>query len=102
MQLPKPKNQWALAVYLLAENKNKGVTVADVIKSDLFYKFGNRINEVEKGRDINLKLQKLRMPFVNRFKHNGSHINYKSLANIKYLCNLINKLNREGAKAINA
>lgn len=102
MQLPKPKNQWALAVYLLAENKNTGLTNADATKTDTFYKFQTRVGEVLKGRENDLKIRKLRVKFVNRFTHNGSHTNYKSLANIKYLCNLINKLNREGAKALNA
>jgi len=101
MQIPKPKNQWALAVYLLAENKHTGLTVAGATKSDLFYKFSNRINEVEHGREKDLKLQKLRMKFKNRFNHSGSHINYKSLAHTKYLYNLIEKLNREGSNAIN-
>ena len=100
MQIPKPKNQWALAVYLLAENKNKGLTVADATKSDTFYKFSNRVNEVIYGREDKIKLIKLWCPFKNRFNHNGRHINYKSLANKNYLCNLINKLNKEGAKAI--
>lgn len=100
MQIPKPKNQWALAVYLLAENKHNGLTVADATRTDTFYKFSNRVNEVIHGREDKIKVRKLRVKFTNRFTHNGSHTNYKSLANIKYLCNLIQKLNREGSKAI--
>jgi hypothetical protein len=100
MQIPKPKNQWALAVYLLAENKNKGLTNADATKSDTFYKFQVRLNEVMKGREDKIKVIKLWCKFKNRFNHNGRHINYKSLASHTYLCRLIEKLNRDGAKAI--
>ena len=100
MNIPKPTNQWALAVYLLAENKNNGLTVADATRSDLFYKFSNRINEVIYGREEEIKLIKLWCNFQNRFQHNGRHINYKSLANQEYLYNLIEELNRDGAKAI--
>lgn len=100
MQLQKPLNQWALAIYLLAERHKKGLTTGDAIERDKFYKFSNRLLEVQFGREDNLKLIKLRIKFTNRFKHPGSHLNYKSLASFTYLCNLIKKLNREGSKAL--
>ena len=98
--IPKPINQWALSVYLLAERHKKGLTTGDAIERDKFYKFCNRLSEVEFGRENKLKLIKVRLKFTNRFKHAGSHLNYKSLASFTYLCNLIKKLNREGQKAI--
>lgn len=98
--IPKPNNGWALAIYLLAERHKKGLTTGDAIERDKFYKFSNRLLEVEFGRENKLKLIKVRLKFTNRFKHAGSHLNYKSLASITYLCNLIKKLNREGSKAI--
>lgn len=100
MTIQKPKNQWALAVYLLAENHRKGLTTGDAVERDKFYKFSNRLLEVEYGRENKLKLIKVRLKFTNRFKHPGSHINYKSLASFAYLRNLVALLNREGIKAI--
>ena len=96
-----PKNQWALAVRLLIENKENGLTVADATRTDLFYKFSNRLAEVIAGRESKIKVEKKWVNFTNRFKHQGTHLNYKSKASNTYLNNLIKKLNREGRKAIN-
>lgn len=97
MQEEKPKNQWALVVYLLLENKLTGLTMKTAC-ADIFYKFQTRLGEVEKGRKDKLKVRRLRMKKKNRFGHNMTYINYKSLAPKPYLRNLIAKLNRQGLK----
>lgn len=101
MTIETPKNQWALAVRLLIENKDNGLTVADATKTDLFYKFSNRLAEVMAGREDEIKVEKIRINFKNRFDHEGSHVKYKSTADDAYLNNLIKQLNLEGRKAIN-
>jgi hypothetical protein len=44
-ELPKPKNDWALAVYVVL-NHQKGVTVFDAMKTYGMVKFQERLNEV--------------------------------------------------------
>jgi len=93
MIAPKPKNQWALVIWHLLQNHSKGIDMADMSR-DYFYKFQSRLGEVEKTRKNKLKIVRLRMKGKNRFGHDISWINYKSLAHRSYLINLIAKLNR--------
>lgn len=93
MQLQKPRNQHAFAIRLLIEYGSKGVTMKDAVK-DFFYKFNTRLNEVEKAHP-KLKIRRLRMNKKNRFGHNCSFYNYKSMAPYRYLVNLYNLLNKE-------
>lgn len=93
--LSKPKNQWAQAVRLLIENKSSGVTMVDACK-DYFYKFQSRLGEVEEGRKEKMKVRRLPITKKNRFGHTHTFTNYKSLATMKYLVNLYQKLNNNG------
>lgn len=97
MIIPQPKNQWALVIYLLLENYSAGLTMKTACR-DLFYKFQSRLGEVEKERKHKLKIIRLPMKKKNRFGHNMSYLNYKSVASKFYLRNLLNKLNRQGLK----
>lgn len=102
MYITKPTNQWSLAVYLLIENSSTGVTPKTYCK-DYFHKFPTRLLEVEKSMDKNgnprslsLKIRRLPMTKQNRFGHTSTFTNYKSLASVFYLNNLIKKLNKYG------
>jgi hypothetical protein len=97
MTLNKPKNAWALCLYLLMENGNRGVTMVTAMK-DNFHKFQTRLLELEEGRKHKLKIQRLPMTKKNRFGHTCTYTNYKSLAPKKYLINLYNKVNEVGAQ----
>lgn len=99
-----PRNQYALAVRLLMDYKETGVTMKEACK-DLFYKFQTRLGELERSigndgtpRARKLKIRRLPMTSKNRFGHSMTYTNYKSLAPDKYLNNLFNKLNKEGLK----
>jgi len=93
--LPKPKNQWALCLRLLIENKSKGVTMKTAMQ-DYFHKFQTRLIELEDGRKQKLRIQRLPMSSKNRFGHTCTYTNYKSLAPMPYLINLYNKVNQNG------
>lgn len=95
-KLDKPKNQYSLVVRLLMEHKSTGLTMADACK-DFFYKFQSRLGEVEKAHP-KLQVRRLRMNTKNRFGHQCSYINYKSVAPYQYLIHLFNLLNRSGLK----
>lgn len=95
-RLDKPKNQWALCVRLLIEKGNSGVTMADAMR-DYFHKFGTRLSEVEKAHP-KLQVRRLNMTTKNRFGHNCTFKNYKSVAPKPYLIHLFNLLNRQGLK----
>lgn len=97
--IPKPKNQWAHTVRLLIEKGNAGVTMVDAMK-DFFHKYQSRLLEVEKGREHKIRIRRLPITRKNRFGHTATFVNYKSLAPKKYLVNLLNKLNKEGNKAL--
>lgn len=97
MQIEKPKTQHALVVWLLLEYYSTGLTMKQAC-AELFYKFQSRLGEVERPRKAKLKIIRLRMNKKNRFGHNMSYINYKSIAPKPYLRNLIAKLNRQGLK----
>ena len=97
-----PKNQWALAVQLLIENGNKGVTMKDACKV-LFFKMQSRLGELERSLDSTgkprkyaLKIRRLPITQKNRFGHSMTYYNYKSLAPKSYLQNLLKKLNKNG------
>lgn len=98
-QLSPCKNQWALAVRLLIENKTNGVTMVTAMK-DYFHKFQTRLIEVENGRKENLKILRLPITKKNRFGHITTFTNYKSLASMTYLFNLYEKLNKVGVKGL--
>lgn len=102
MTITKPTNAWALAIYLLIENGSKGVEPKTYCK-DYFHKFPTRLLEVEKSMDNNgkprslsLKIRRLPMTKKNRFGHTSTFTNYKSMASVSYLNNLIKKLNKHG------
>jgi len=98
-KLESPKNQWSLAIRYLIDFGAKGVTMKDVCK-EYFYKFQTRLLEVEKGRKDKLKIRRLPMKGKNRFGHEMSFLNYKSLAPRPYLINLYNKINKLGVKSL--
>lgn len=95
----KPQNQWALALRLLIENRTSGMSMKEAM-ADHFHKFQSRLLELEKGRKDKLKIRRLPMTKKNRFGHNMTYTNYKSLAPLNYLVNLYNKVNKQGIKAI--
>lgn len=102
MPLPKPKNDYALVVRLLIENRHTGMSMAIACR-DSFHKFQNRLRDLEKSpnqkgnpRAAQLKIRRLMITGKNRFGHSMTYMNYKSLAPFPYLVNLLKKLNREG------
>lgn len=102
MKLSTPKNQYALVLRLLIENKQKGVTMVTAMK-DWFHKFQTRLLELEKSmgegnvpRSQNLKIRRLPVTTKNRFGHPCTYTNYKSLAPVTYLKNLYEKVNKYG------
>lgn len=95
-KIEKPKNQWALVVWLLIEYSNKGVTMADASRY-YFHKFTNRLRDVEKSHD-KLKIRRLPMTKKNRFGHVCNFVNFKAISPKPYLINLLAKINRQGLK----
>lgn len=95
-RLEKPKNQYSLVVKLLMEHGSRGVTMVDAMK-DYFHKFQSRLGEVEKAHP-KLAVRRLQMTTKNRFGHNCTYMNYKSVAPKPYLIHLFNLLNRQGLK----
>lgn len=94
--MQKVNNQYALVIKLLMENKNSGVTMVTAMK-DFFHKFGTRLAEIEKVHP-KLKIRRLPITTKNRFNHSCTYTNYKSLAPMPYLKNLLNYLNKNGLK----
>lgn len=104
MKLQSPQNQYALAIRLLIDHKQTGVTMKHCCNV-LFYKFQTRLGEIErsigtdgKPRRLSLKIRRLPVTKRNRFGNSMTYTEYKSLAPISYLKNLYSKLNREGLK----
>jgi len=95
-RLDKPKNQWALCVWLLLEQGNLGVTMLDAMK-DRFHKFQSRLGEVEKAHP-KIQIRRINMTATNRFGHSCTFKNYKSVAPKPYLLHLYALLNRQGLK----
>ncbi len=102
MQLQKPKNQYALTLRLLIQNKSTGVTMKQCC-AVLLYKFQTRLLEIEKSLDrhgkprhLSMKIRRLPMTKKNQFGHSMTFTNYKSLAPTSYLIALHNKLNKHG------
>ena len=100
--LPVPQNDFSLVVRLLIEYRATGISMKDACK-DSFYKFQTRLGELERSLDAKgiqratkLKVRRLRMKGKNRFGHPLQFTNYKSLASVSYLINLIKKLNKIG------
>lgn len=100
--LDRPKNYWALVVWLLMEYKTQGLTMIDAMRFDKFHKFQTRLLEIEQGREDKLKIRRLWITINGRFGktmgHKQTFYNYKSLASMRYLVNLYNKLNRRGMR----
>lgn len=104
MKQLQPKNQFALAILLLIEHKETGVTMKECCKY-LFYKFQSRLGEIErslsssgKPRSLKLKIRRLPMTKKNRFGHTMTYTNYKALCSVAYLRNLLVYLNKNGLK----
>lgn len=103
-KLQEPKNQYALAIWMLIQYRNSGVTMKQCCQL-LFYKFQTRLGEIERSLDgdgkpraAKLKIRRLKMNEKNRFRHPMSYTNYKSIASFTYLINLHNYLNKNGLK----
>jgi hypothetical protein len=107
MILNKPKNTYALAIFLLVENYTQGVTMLDAMSSDRFHKFGTRLGDIDnsistttgKQRKHLLKLIRPRITVKTRFGLNTSCTRYKATCSKKYLISLYNYLNKYGLKA---
>jgi hypothetical protein len=99
MKLQKPNNQWAHAILLLIENHKQGVTMLHAMR-DYFHKFQSRLGEIERTRKSKLKIIRVPVTRKNRFGHTCTYTKYKSAANINYLINLYNKINRNGTKML--
>lgn len=102
MYIPKPKNDYALVVWLLIKHKSQGVTMVTAMQY-YFHKFQNRLGDVEKSanrkgnpRKPQLKILRLWIKKKNRFGHQMNFMNYKSLAALPYLVNLLKFLNQYG------
>lgn len=93
--LDKPKNQWALVIWLLLENGSQGVTMAKAC-NDHFHKFQTRLLELEKPRKDKIKILRIWTSKENRFGHRATFYNYKSVASIHYLIGLYKKINIHG------
>lgn len=102
--LDKPKNTYALAIYLLIENYSLGVTMLDAMKIDCFHKFGTRLYNIDesissttgKQRKHLLKIIRPRVKVKTRFGLSASCTRYKATCSIKYLESLYNHLNKYG------
>lgn len=97
-----PKNQWALAIKLLIDKGNEGVTMVDAC-NHYFFKYQTRLGEIErsigsdgKQRKYRLKIRRMPITKKNRFGHTMTFTHYKSLASKSYLNNLLKKLNEHG------
>jgi len=44
-KIPKPKNEWALVIYLLIKHHKSGLTMVDAMKV-YFHKFQSRLGEI--------------------------------------------------------
>jgi len=73
--VPLPKNQKALALYLLMEAGTKGINNFEAIKDSFFYKFNSRVSDLilDYGVEVNKTLEK----FTNRFGHAGHTTRYR-------------------------
>jgi hypothetical protein len=60
-ELPKPKNDWALSVYIVL-NHPKGVTVFDAQKMYGMVKFQERLNEVLKEHPLLVSKKMIKVP----------------------------------------
>ncbi len=104
MNLPTPKNQSALVVYLLIQYKQTGFSMKEAC-AVLFYKLQSRMGELERSLDskgvpraAKLKIRRLPMKGKNKFGHSMVFMSYKSLAPTPYLLNLLKLLNKQGLK----
>lgn len=95
IEIEKPKNQYALVVYLLLIHYTSGVTMVDAMKY-FFHKFQSRLLELEDERGDKLKITRLPVTKKNRFGHHHTFTRYKSNASKVYLARLIKKLNKLG------
>jgi hypothetical protein len=69
-----PKNQKALALYLLLEAGKRGVNNLEAVKSSNFWKFNTRTSDLI--NDYGVEIHKKNEPFTNRFNHAGSTTRY--------------------------
>ena len=69
-----PKNQKALALYLLLESGKRGVNNLEAVKSSNFWKFNTRTCDLI--LDYGVQIHKKNEPFTNRFGHTGNTIRY--------------------------
>jgi len=72
--VPLPKNQKALALYMLMEAGTKGLTHLDAIKESGFYKIGSRFSDLI--LDYGVEIHKKQEKFTNRFGHAGKVMRY--------------------------
>ena len=96
----KPKNSWALSIWYLIRYKTKGFSMKDAC-GEHFYKIQTRLLEIERGRSLELKVLRTPMKSKNRFGHPMNYTLYKSLADEKYLIDLLQEFNEKGSKALN-
>lgn len=97
--LEKPKNQWALSIWLLLENKNEGVTMAKACEL-YFHKFQSRLLEIEAASPAikeTLKIRRVWMQATNRLGSISKFFNYKSLATESELIRIYNAINSSRA-----
>jgi hypothetical protein len=72
--IERPKNQKALALYLLMEAGTKGVNTFEAIKTAMFWKISARISDLI--LDYGVAIHKKQEKFKNRFGHSGSVTRY--------------------------
>ena len=73
-KLTAPKNQKALALYLLLEAGKHGVNNLEAVKSSNFWKFNTRTSDLI--NDYGVEIHKKNEPFTNRFGHAGNTVRY--------------------------
>jgi len=74
MLLERPKNQKALALYLLLLAGKRGVNNFEAVKDSFFWKYNTRISDLINKHE--LQVHKHNEAFVNRFGHKGNTVRY--------------------------
>ena len=73
-KMPPPKNQYALALYLLLEAGKRGVNNLEAVNNSKFWKFNTRTSDLINKYGV--ELHKKPEAFTNRFGHSGMTTRY--------------------------
>lgn len=93
-------NDWAKVIFILQKTLKKGTSTADVLINfeKCFYKFSNRLCEIEK-EDFGLKIGRKTITYVSKITGKSKHYTqYKCLNTLLELANIFKKVNDNGLK----